>query len=122
MMIGLIALIVFGPRRLPELMRTIGKTMAEFRRTTDDFKKTWEQEITSEEDKKNPEIILKANQNNMKKDEQTISRNLLTDKTKLIEPEIKEINKEDFDRNLITEIKPENQAAVNKISDKRDWL
>ncbi len=122
MLIGLIALIVFGPRKLPELARTISKTMAEFRRSTDDFKKTWEQEIAFEEDKKNPEIISDIHAEDTKNKGQTISRNLLTQKTKLIEPEIKEINKEDFDKNLTGETKPENQVVVNKISDKRDWL
>ena len=44
MLIGVIALIVFGPRKIPELARTLGKVMTEFRRSTDDFKKTWERE------------------------------------------------------------------------------
>ena len=34
MVIGLIALVVLGPKRLPELARTLGKAMAEFRRST----------------------------------------------------------------------------------------
>ncbi len=57
MLIGLVALIVFGPRKLPELARTIGKTMAEFRRSTDDFKKTWQQELDLEEAKKSLEML-----------------------------------------------------------------
>ena len=32
-----VALVVFGPQRLPELARTIGKAMAEFRRQTTDL-------------------------------------------------------------------------------------
>ena len=39
------ALVVFGPRRLPELGRKLGKSMAEFRRVSDDFKRTWEREV-----------------------------------------------------------------------------
>jgi Tat protein translocase TatB subunit len=33
-----LALIVLGPRRLPEIARALGKGMAEFRRATDDLK------------------------------------------------------------------------------------
>ena len=36
--IFLVALIVVGPKRLPEIGRTIGKSLREFRRATDDFK------------------------------------------------------------------------------------
>jgi Tat protein translocase TatB subunit len=32
-----VALVVLGPKRLPELARTLGKTMAEFRRQTSDI-------------------------------------------------------------------------------------
>ena len=39
------ALIFFGPRRLPQLGRQIGRSLAEFRRASDDFKRTWEREV-----------------------------------------------------------------------------
>ena len=39
------ALIFFGPRKLPQLSRQLGKSLAEFRRASDDFKRTWEREV-----------------------------------------------------------------------------
>ena len=39
------ALIFFGPRRLPQLSRQLGKSLHEFRRASDDFKRTWEREV-----------------------------------------------------------------------------
>lgn len=49
MMIFLVALIVFGPRKLPDIGRTIGKALGEFRRATNDLKSTLEEEVTREE-------------------------------------------------------------------------
>lgn len=40
-----LALLVFGPKRLPELGRTLGKGLREFRRATTDLKRTVESEI-----------------------------------------------------------------------------
>lgn len=48
MVILVIALIVFGPRKLPELGKSIGKAMGQFRRASEDFKRTWEQEVEVE--------------------------------------------------------------------------
>ena len=39
------ALIFFGPRKLPQLSRQLGKSLSEFRRASDDFKRTWEREV-----------------------------------------------------------------------------
>ncbi len=44
-----VALIVFGPRRLPEIGRTIGKALGEFRKASDDLKNTIEREVHVEE-------------------------------------------------------------------------
>lgn len=43
-----VALIFFGPRKLPQLARSMGKGMAEFRKASDDFKRTWEREVAME--------------------------------------------------------------------------
>jgi TatA/E family protein of Tat protein translocase len=44
-----IALIFFGPRKLPELGRSLGKSLAEFKRATNELKSTLEDEIRLED-------------------------------------------------------------------------
>ena len=44
----LMALVFFGPRKLPQLSRTLGKNLAEFRKASEDFKRTWEREVALE--------------------------------------------------------------------------
>lgn len=51
-LIGIIALIFLGPRKLPEIARKLGKIMADFRNTTAEFKETWEREVSFEEEAK----------------------------------------------------------------------
>jgi TatA/E family protein of Tat protein translocase len=43
--IFLIALVLFGPKKLPELGRTIGKALTEFRRASNDLKSSFEREM-----------------------------------------------------------------------------
>ncbi|HEX8171485.1 MAG TPA: Sec-independent protein translocase protein TatB [Thermoanaerobaculia bacterium] len=49
LLIFIVVLIVFGPRRLPEIGRTLGKALGEFRKATDDLKSTIEREVRLEE-------------------------------------------------------------------------
>ena len=51
MVILVIALVIFGPRKLPQLGRTLGKALGEFRRATNDLKNTLELEVHREEEK-----------------------------------------------------------------------
>jgi TatA/E family protein of Tat protein translocase len=44
-----IALLIFGPKKLPEVGRSIGKALREFRRTSDEIKGKIEEEIQAEE-------------------------------------------------------------------------
>jgi TatA/E family protein of Tat protein translocase len=46
-----LALLIFGPKKLPEIGRTLGKGLAEFRRATDDLKRTINTEVALEEEK-----------------------------------------------------------------------
>jgi sec-independent protein translocase protein TatB len=48
LVILVVALIIFGPRKLPQLSRSLGKSLAEFRRASDEFKRTWEREVELE--------------------------------------------------------------------------
>ncbi len=48
-LIAAVALIVFGPRKLPQMAKTVGKAMSEFRNATNEFKSTWEKEVSFEE-------------------------------------------------------------------------
>ena len=53
-----VALIVFGPRKLPEIGKTLGKALGEFRKATDDLKNTIEREVRLEELKQiGPSIV-----------------------------------------------------------------
>src|SRR5919198_1766799 len=47
--IFVIALIIFGPRKLPELGRSLGKSLAEFKRASNELRSTLEEEIRVEE-------------------------------------------------------------------------
>ena len=47
--IFLIALVIFGPRKLPELGRSLGKGIAEFKRASNELQSTLEEEIRLEE-------------------------------------------------------------------------
>lgn len=49
LLIFLIALIIFGPRRLPQLGKSLGRAMGEFRKASDDLRRTIESEIRVEE-------------------------------------------------------------------------
>ena len=42
------ALVFFGPRKLPQISRSLGKNLAEFRRASEDFKRTWDREVSLE--------------------------------------------------------------------------
>lgn len=55
-----LALIIFGPRKLPELGKSLGKGIAEFKRASNELKSTWEEEVRIEEMKKSVSIDLDA--------------------------------------------------------------
>ncbi len=54
--IFVIALIVFGPRKLPEIGKSLGKMIAEFRRASNDLKRTIEDEVETERLRELPKL------------------------------------------------------------------
>lgn len=56
LIIFVIALIIFGPRKLPEIGKTLGRGLAEFRKATTDLKTSWEEEVRAETEKLKQEV------------------------------------------------------------------
>ncbi len=117
-LIGVIALIIFGPRKLPQIARTIGKTMAEFRKATNEFKSTWEKEVDFE---------------GLEADEPASPTvNSIAKESSVELPEIKALKDSDFGKAAITAksvpLAEEDAVAVEDDNNeephngKRDWL
>ena len=119
-MIGIVALIFLGPRKLPQIAKTIGKAMADFRNTTNEFKATWEREVDFEEearalrsfdsDDPHPTPVPRSTSNELS--ENTIAA-----------PEIKQVDPDIFN----TPPNEDKTEAVvtstdDELSDKRSWL
>src|ERR1035438_971212 len=60
--IFVLALVLFGPKRLPEIGRQIGKLMAEFRRASNDFKLQIEDELRAAEQQERQQQIAAQTQ------------------------------------------------------------
>jgi len=55
--IFVVALLIFGPKRLPELARTLGKGMAEFRKASNELRRSFSLEMDNPPPKAGPEVV-----------------------------------------------------------------
>ncbi len=128
-LVGIIALIVFGPRKLPLMAKKAGEFLRELKSVSNDFKSTWEKEVNFEETVSREPIendsqnyigdgesfgreISKVNKNGTKEENQML-------------PKIKEISSEDFEKLIKSqkEINPEPIDKTDKvISEKSEWF
>ncbi|MEA2485384.1 MAG: sec-independent protein translocase protein TatA [Actinomycetota bacterium] len=60
MMVALVALIVFGPEKLPEIARTVGKALADFRRVVDEAKGEFQSGLNFDDDDEDSHPIREA--------------------------------------------------------------
>ena len=122
-LVGIVALMFLGPRKLPEMARKMGKMMADFRATTNEFKSTWEREVNFEDEERAmrsgevPEPIAHGN---------SISG---TAAPALAIPEIRSIEREAFERLAPAAVDESRETAEDNVtepkdtlSDKRTWL
>ena len=60
LLIMALALIVLGPKRLPDIARALGRGLAEFKKASDELKQTFEEE-TRRHDLQTPARVIQAN-------------------------------------------------------------
>jgi Tat protein translocase TatB subunit len=117
-LVGIVALIFLGPRKLPQMARKLGKIMSEFRGTANEFKETWAREVNFEEEAKllNIKDIEAA----------TVSRAGAETTTEPADPTINEIDPsvlEDLKASAEKGTESATEAPdVPEASDKKNWL
>ncbi len=86
--IFVLALIIFGPRKLPELGKTLGNALGQFKRASEDFKRSWEDEVELEKRRivepqpaqntvaraPQPEIVEPESPDDMRRSDEDLSR------------------------------------------------
>jgi sec-independent protein translocase protein TatA len=78
LVIFIVALLVFGPKKLPELGKSLGKGIREFRKATDELKSTWQDQVKD----------IQAPLNDVKKDMHEMSQDLKSDFYKSLESSV----------------------------------
>ena len=132
-LIGIVALIFLGPRRMPEIARKLGKMMNEFRSTANEFKETWQREVDFEEEQK--ALRLDLIEEETEKPTAVARENTILAATEPVAaPEIRQIDKDQFEalRNSTEATNgqnpgsstpdPETEEEPDLLSDKRNWL
>lgn len=119
LLIGIVALIFLGPRKMPEMARKIGKMMSEFKGATSEFKETWQREVNFEEETKAFDLDAIEAEPVARVESISASESVET----LDAPEIKSIDPASFDPALLTEpAKTEETTASDGKNDKQNWL
>lgn len=137
LLVAVVALIVFGPRKLPEIAKKFGKTMAEFRNATNEFKSTWEREAAFDDNAPKKETTLLTD---TVAAEKTIGASLVlvSANQNLLEPKVRELSSEEaaklfqnknealkdvqFDKDEIPNNHQSETETPLPLATKRDWL
>jgi Tat protein translocase TatB subunit len=117
-LIGIVALIFLGPRKLPIMARKIGKMMAEFRSTAGEFRETWTREVNFEEEAK----LLQLNK---LEEEAALGTGKIPDSA---QPRVKEVDPEQFKKlqqaadDHSDEISTEAASVPPAENERANWL
>lgn len=120
-LVGMVALIVFGPRKLPQMAKKAAKMIREVRSVSNDFRSTWEKEI-SLDDSSDGSVTANEDTENSILGEDKESPGEITipaddGDVKSILPEVREVSKEEFKKIL-----EQNKEVETPKTEKRDWL
>jgi sec-independent protein translocase protein TatB len=127
-LVGIIALIVFGPRKLPLMAKKAGEFMRELKSVSSEFKSTWEKEVNFEETSSRKP--LENNSENYIGEGESFGKEISKVETNgtsehQMLPQIKEVSSEDFEK-LIKSQKEINPEPIDKIisekSEKSEWF
>jgi sec-independent protein translocase protein TatA len=83
LIIFIVALLVFGPKKLPELGKSLGKGIREFKKATDELKSNWDEQVKD----------IKSPLNDVKNDIHNVGQELKSDFYKSIESESTDVPK-----------------------------
>lgn len=117
------ALVFFGPRKLPQLSRTIGKNLASFRRASEEFKSTWDREVSLEE--------LNFSRMDFEPSASRNSNSLSDPDSRPMQPSLPTIEPVDADRVVPRQASRTDATDASTVNDvveteeptsKRDWL
>ena len=119
-LIGIVALIFLGPRRMPEMARKIGKIMSDFRNTTNEFKSTWEREVNFDQEERalrtgdlpTPQPVARVQSENGKEEPPAV-------------PEVRALDAERMKTIFLSEgaeQTPKTDQETEENTEKRDWL
>ncbi len=117
-LIGIIALIFLGPRKLPQIAKTIGKTMADFRNTTNEFKSTWQREVDFDEE-------VNALRTGDLAEPIPRGEALNENTNSIAPPDIRPVQTDlfsDLEKEPTTQTTEVEATADDDLSDKRNWL
>lgn len=122
MLVALVALLIFGPRKIPELARKAGKIVTELRQVSNEFRSTWEREVNLDENEKKAfdfsdeslEIGTIAPPDIKTEPEIGETTAQVASNT----PEVREIS----DPDKIEQLKSQSHQVPDESSDKQNWL
>ncbi len=117
-LIGIVALIFLGPRKMPEMARKIGRIMSEFRGTANEFKETWQREVDFSEEAKS--LDLNAIEAESTPPPELISSAVSTEQPEA--PTIKEVDPSSFEHLRATKSGSDEPTEKPESNDKKNWL
>lgn len=123
MLIGVLALIFLGPRRMPEMARKLGKIMQEFRGTANEFKETWQREVDLSEEAKALDINSLETEAVARVETITVTETVTVAETSVVEaPQISAADPEAFKNLTGSKAAQETEAAADDVNDRKNWL